>query len=79
MTQEQHESLSQLIDYAATMFSESYRAVTAKGGTAETALHFATTMVTTTLSAMYAQSQPKSDDKAIAEFMAMVSHGSKGQ
>jgi hypothetical protein len=78
MTQEQRESLLQLIDYLATMFSESYRAVSAKGGSPDTALHFATTMATTTLSAMYAQSQPKTDDKAIAEFMAMVSHGSKG-
>ena len=79
MTQEQYESLLQLIDYAATMFSESYRLVTTKGASADTALHFATTMVTTTLSAMYSQSQPKSEDKAVADFMAMMSHGGKGQ
>lgn len=78
MTTEQHESLLQLLEYTATMFSESYRLVSAKGATPDTALHFATAMVVKTLDSMYAQSQPK-DDKAIAQLMAMMSHGSKGQ
>lgn len=79
MTQEQYEQLAQMCEYTATMFAESYQRAMSKGATADTALHFATTMLTTTLSAMYAQSQPKSEEKALADFVAMMSHGSKGQ